>query len=214
MKEKIRVLQDGKRLAILIEDTSADLLKKVQEILSVATAELVVGLTDPVANDIPVPQETSQPVQNMSGNEPIQEQPAQVQPKEAAPQSTVSTPFRFPNGKKHGGETVCDVIASGDIGYLHFILTKIQYRNRAHVVEDFFSQAAADALVKKFPQMPNDTLRMLCDICDSAEPNFTVTLLDQLGYASLDDVFAAGPQDAGYVYGAVVELMTKRSVAR
>ena len=106
-------MQDGKRLAILIEDTSADLLKKVQEILSVATAELVVGLTDPVANDIPVPQETSQPVQNMSGNEPIQEQPAQVQPKEAAPQSTVSTPFRFPNGKKHGGETVCDVIASG-----------------------------------------------------------------------------------------------------
>ena len=56
MKEKIRLLQEGKRVVLIIEDSTPADLEKVKQVFGeILTSSVVEGIESIPARDIPIP---------------------------------------------------------------------------------------------------------------------------------------------------------------
>lgn len=206
MREKIRVLQDGKRLVVVFEDVDDALLKVVHQLIGAALP--VTGLDVPPSPEVSASELVSKkepsPVQTVQS--PSIETTPQPTPSEPQKQTAQPSVFHFPAGKKHAGETVLEVVQSGDLSYLCFLLTKIKYRFRDSVIRDFFTPGVAAALQQYAVPVTKEQIKDLFSICDSVKGgDFSQVIFDSLGVTSLDEALKGSGGE--YLWSSCTQLL-------
>lgn len=184
MDEKVRVMSDGNRVVVVIEDPTQDLINKVKEIFGV-TIESITGLDNPPSKkDMEIP----------SGSE-------------------TDSMFIFPQSSKYSGKTVLDILSAGDIGYLHFVLVKIKYKKKFDLWKDLNQQheKVAEILQNKFRDSYAEILKMLCEIYDHEPDKNPVTpkILENIGVNSIDEALK-NENDAAYVFETIIEYIKNK----
>lgn len=152
MTENVRVLSDGNRLVVVIENADNEMIEKVTEVFGVAL-EKITGLDKPPVNnssDIKIPESKPSENKNTESDEGMYVFP--------------------PSSKNHHGQTVLEVLQQDDIEYLHYILCKTNYKKKNEIWRDLnrYATIVADIIEensKKWEKL-SDNLFCICDIFD------------------------------------------------
>lgn len=171
MKEKIRLLQEGKRVVLIIEDSTPADLEKVKQVFGdILTSSVVEGIENVPARDIPVPE----PNFNAPPRQPQRPQEQQ------RPQQQNNAPYRpivFSKGK-YAGRTLGDVMAC-DCGYVKWLAEKghqeFRWQDLFFFMKIWHDNCVAPTtpfqeviyMVQTFDMRPNASSSLQIEICEA-----------------------------------------------
>lgn len=195
MKEKIRLLSEGKRLVLIIEDATSEDIEKVKKVFGEVMMSSVEGIEPAPARDIQIPEVNSAPRQPNTQPQKTTRQPAQGQ----------YCPVIFSKGK-YAGRTLGDVMAC-DCGYVKWLAAN---RHTDFRWDDlyFFRNIWVQNATR--PDVPYSEIVLMAEVIDlrpTAQSSLQAEISEALGIGSLKDIRSA--LDENFVRSLVAEALKK-----
>lgn len=177
MKEKVRLLQEGKRVVLIIEDSTPEDVEKIKSIVGDIVLESIEGISPNPARDIQIPQP---PKPNVQSNV-AQETPAAQQ----------NGPVVFANGR-YAGKTLAEPM-SRDCGYVHWLAenkhTDFKWTDFYHYLGIWHNNA------KTAPFSEVCYMIKTLDLRPTATESIQIEIANSLGIGSLTEIKSQVDED-------------------
>lgn len=196
MKEKIRLLTEGKKLVLIIEDSTPEDVERIKRVFGEVLMSSVEGIEPTPARDIPIPEVNAAPRQPQTApapQTPIQSVQGQY------------SPVIFSKGK-YAGRTLGDVMAC-DCAYVKWLAVN---RHNEFRWEDLYYFRNIWTTNATRPEVPYPEIIYMIETIDvrpTAKTSLGAEICEALGIGRLQDI--RSPLDENFVRTLTAEALKK-----